>query len=221
MTRCASESDHPAQGLAWTDPDPLKLSTQTERTLIRPYRSDDVDAVFEAVELSRGALLPWMPWARVSGDRKAATMTYVAAQATLATGPLKPEGVGVGIFERDSGAFLGSTGFHDLRRETASVETGYWIRADRHREGLCTEAMRGWITHMLRPKPSGGLGLNRVRIYCSADNLPSQQIPRKLGFRHEVHQRADYYVPEHGITDRLGWGVLAEEWNASERDHRA
>ncbi len=220
MTRCASESNRPGEGFAWTDPDPLTLTARTDRLVIRPYRTDDVGDVFEAVELSRATLLPWMPWARVSGDREAATMAYIATQVTNSTGPLKPEGVGVGIFEASTGGFVGATGFHDLRRETASVETGYWIRADRHREGLCTEAMHGWITHLLSPQGDGGLGLNRVRIYCSSDNHPSQQIPRKLGLRQEVHQRADYFVPEHGVTDRLGWGVLAEEWNTGGCDRQ-
>ncbi len=212
MTRCASESDRPGEGLAWAEPSPLVLTTLSERLEIRPYRTEDVDAVFEAVEASRESLLPWMPWARVTGDRKAATMAYVATQITNSTGPLKPEGVGVGVFERDTGRFAGATGLHDLRRATASAEVGYWIRTDRQQRGLCTEATRAWITHLLTPQDAGGLGLNRVRIYCSSENLASQQIPRKLGLRQEVHQRADDHVPGHGVTDRLGWGVLASEW---------
>ena len=57
------------------------------------------------------------------------------------------------------------------------------------------------------------MGLRHVRIYCSAANAPSRRVIEKLGVRQEVHQREDFFVPGVGVTDRLGWGVMTEEWD--------
>lgn len=220
MTRCAREPECPEEGFAWKPPSPLQFRVETERLLLRPYEPADVEPLFEAVNASREALVPWLPWARSDHRVIASTMRYVSSQimALTDTDALIAGGLGVAITDKTDGSFVGGTGFHDLRRDSASCEIGYWIRADRHGQGLCTEAVRHWIAWLLETPDKGGLGLNRIRIFCSADNTPSARVPEKLGLRAEVRQRLDYHVPGYGVTDRLGWGVLAEEWDAGGRE---
>ncbi len=213
MTRCHSETHHPDQGFAWTEPDPLDLKVETPRLIVRPYELGDIQATFETINACRDSLLPWLPWARSEHRDLASTMEFVAKQVGRLSKPLTADGVALAIFERDSGELAGGTGFHDLRRDTASVEVGYWVRGDRTGRGYCTEAVAHWISRILAPQSRGGLGLNRVRVFCSAENKASARVPEKLGLRPEVMQRQDYLVPHHGVTDRLGWGVLAGEWD--------
>ncbi len=218
MTRCASEHEKVDEGLAWRPPSSLTVRVETPRLVIRSRTLEDGPALFEAINASRDRLLPWMPWARTDHFDLASTTEYLAGRISTAQDPSQLIGEGaqrgfdVGIFERE-GACVGGTGFNDVRPSTASAETGYWIRGDCHGRGYCTEAMRHWISWLLRPQDAGGLGLQRLRIYCSSANKASQRIPQKLGLRQEVMQRADYYVPDVGVTDRLGWGVLADEWD--------
>lgn len=222
MTRCASEIERPDDGFEWRPPRRLAIRVETPRLVIRGYELDDAPAAFAAVNTSRQHLLPWLPW--VDEHRElAGTVRYIASQMVIAsdpstlTGDGSRMGLGVGIFERDGGAFVGGTGFNDVRPSTASAETGYWIRADRTGRGYCTEAMRHWLSWLLSPQDAGGggLGLARVRIYCSSANAASRRVPEKLGLRQEVHQRADVLIPGLGVTDRLGWGVLREEWDCA------
>lgn len=220
MTRCASETERPDEGLAWRPPRRLATRVETPRLVIRGYELDDAPAVFEAINASREHLLPWLPW--VDDHRElAGTVRYIASQMVIASDPSTLSGdgsrmgLGVGIFEREGGAFVGGTGFNDVRPSTASAETGYWIRADRAGRGYCTEAMRHWLSWLLGAQEAGGLGLARVRIYCSSANAASRRIPEKLGLRQEVHQRADVHTPGVGVTDRLGWGVLRDEWDCA------
>ena len=215
MTRCFREPEAPGEGHAWKEPDPLDLCVETPRLLIRPYELDDAPGLFDAVNAGRDALLPWLPWARTEHREMASTLNFISGQVLRLRKPLPPEGVALGVFDKASGELLGGSGFHDLRRDTASVEIGYWVRADRHNQGVCTEATAHWISRLLSPQGSGGLGLKRIRVYCSAENKASARVPEKLGLRAEVMQRADYYVPHHGVTDRLGWGVLADEWDCA------
>ena len=186
---------------------------ETPRLLVRSYELTDAEALFEAVSSSREHLLPWMAWAREGHTDAASSAHYITGQI-LAMRDSKAFGnVGVGIFDKQSGRLLGGTGVHGVHRDTASAETGYWVRADATNRGVCTEATAGVLSWALGEQEMGGLGLRRVVIYCSAANAPSRRVPEKLGLRAEVMQRQDYFVPGIGCTDRLGWGVLAEEWD--------
>lgn len=225
MTRCASETERPEDGLAWRPPPRLAVRVETPRLVLRSYALDDAPAVFEAINTSRDHLKPWLPW--VDEHRElAGTVGYIATQVVIGSDPSAlaaggaRTGLGVGIFERQGGAFVGGTGFNDVRPSPASAETGYWIRADRAGRGYCTEAMRHWLSWLLSPQEAGGGGLGRIRIYCSSANTASRRIPEKLGLQQEVHQRADVLIPGLGITDRLGWGVMREEWDCARHTMR-
>jgi RimJ/RimL family protein N-acetyltransferase len=199
-------------GLGWTAPDPVECRLETERLLIRAYVLEDAPAVYEAVRASMDHLLPWMAWAP-GHTSLAFTARYVADQVLAQRAGPRFESIGVGIFERDTGAFVGGTGVHDVRADTASCETGYWLRHDRVGRGYATEACGRVISWALADRASGGLGLRRVRVFCSAANVASSRIPERLGLTPEVRQRDEVYVPGIGPTDRLGWGVLAGEWD--------
>lgn len=218
MTRCHSEPEAPDEGYAWKEPDPLELRVRTPRLLLRPYELDDAQRLFDAVNADRESLLPWLPWARTEHRQIASTLHFISGQILRLAKPLPPDGVALGVFDASTEELLGGSGFHDLRRDTASVEIGYWVRGDRQRQGICTEATAHWLSKLLAPQDHGGLGLRRVRVYCSADNKASARVPEKLGLRAEVMQRGDYYVHHHGVTDRLGWGVMADEWDCD--NHR-
>jgi len=213
VTRCHNEPEHPSEGLAWVDPASFPSPIGSDRVVVRPLELGDARALFELVNASRGHLLPWLSWAHEAHRDLNATMHFVATQAMNAEKPLTRDGIGVVVVERATRGLLGMTGLHDLRRDSASCEIGYWLRHDRWGEGLMTEAVRAWISALLRPQDRGGFGLARIRIYCSASNERSVRIPERLGLRAEVHQPRDCFVRGVGLTDRLGWGVLADEWD--------
>ncbi|MCA9302612.1 MAG: GNAT family N-acetyltransferase [Phycisphaerales bacterium] len=215
MTRCNHENTSPATGIGWTPPEKLTCHLETPRLIVRAYTIDDAQSVFEAVNDSRDEhLLPWMShWAETGHRTIEFSTKYVCDQALALQNPASFNNVGTGIFEKSTGRFVGGSGVHDIRRDTASCETGYWIRRDAIGHGYALEACAHTITWALQTQDRGGLGLNRVRIYCAGDNIHSANLIAKLGITPEVMQRADYFIPTIGLTDRLGWGVLASEWD--------
>jgi RimJ/RimL family protein N-acetyltransferase len=223
MTRCASENPHCPGGLGYTPPAPLSFRIETPRLVLRPFELGDAPALFETIERTRSHLLPWMGWAETGHRSLAQTTEFVAQQVVQLTdaAALATKMVSVPMVDRTTGEIVGCTGYHDLRESTASVEVGYWVRGDRCRQGLCSEGVRHWLSWLLTPKAAGGMGLARVRIYCSSENRASARVCEKLGIRPEVMQRADFFVPGVGVTDRLGWGVLASEWDTQSHAPRA
>ncbi|MFG0243173.1 MAG: GNAT family N-acetyltransferase [Phycisphaerales bacterium JB054] len=214
MPRCANEVDT-GLGMGWTPPEPFVIRFETPRLVVRAYELSDAAALLEAVSSSREHLLPWMAWAREGHQDIVASTHYIASQIMALREPKVFNNVGIGIFEKSSGRLLGGTGVHGVHRDTASAEVGYWIRADAVNRGVCTESTAHVLSWALGGQESGGLGLRRILIYCSAANAASRRVPEKLGLRAEVMQRQDYFVPGIGCTDRLGWGVMAEEWDCT------
>jgi len=172
----------------------------------------DVDAVFRAINSCRDDLLPWLPWAKTQHHEPASTAQYISTQILNATGRGVADHIGLGVFLKETGAFIGGSGVQDIRTDTASCETGYWIHREHTNAGYATEACRRTIGWALCPQDQGGLGLRRVRIFCSSENAASIRVIEKLGIRKEVEMKDDYWVDGFGCTTRLGWGVLADEW---------
>lgn len=196
----------------WRKPDPLpEVVAATERLVVRCPRIEDDEALFEAVDASREALLPWLPWARdehqtvhqsrrflelLAQDRAAAELTNLV----------------LFIEERASGALVGGTGLHRIDAAGACAEIGYWMRADRRRRGYCREAVAGLITAAFET-----FGLRRIRICCGAGNWGSRAVIERLGLRLEARERLERFVPGHGWIDSLSFAVLAEEWSPQVR----
>ncbi len=221
MTRCHCENEYPATGIDWTPPTSVQCHLETDRLIIRDYTMDDVQQLFNAVNDSReGHLLPWMShWARDQHRTIEFTTKFICEQILMLEKPADFKGNIVGIFEKSTGRFVGGSGVHDIRRDTASCETGYWICKDAIGNGYALEACARTISWALQAQDAGGLGLNRVRLYCSKENTHSSSLIEKLNITAEVFQRADYFIPTIGLTTRLGWGVLASEWDCEH--HRA
>ncbi len=216
MARCDSEIKYPQEGLGWRPPDLTKIRFESDRLIIRAYELTDVDAVYNAVNTCRPELRPWMPWAAADHLEPASTAQYITTQIMNTRKPDTWVNVGLGIFHKDTGEFMGGTGVHDVRRDTASCETGYWIVTPHTGKGYATEACKRTIDWALAPQDKQGLGLRRVRIFCSQHNIASVKVIEKLGIRKEVEMKDDYWIEGIGCTTRLGWGVMADEWHAKQ-----
>lgn len=215
MTRCASEDRYPTRGLAWSAPDPLPLRIETPRAVLRSYEPTDAEALHRVVDACRASLLPWLPWAKEDHRDADRSLHFIMNNRMHLREPGTLGHVVLGVFDRETGELLGGHGVHDIRRDTASCETGYWLRPEARGRGLITEATAHVLSWCFRRQDRGGMGLGRVRIYCSSANTPSSRVPERLGLTPEVMQRRDFYVEGVGLTDRLGWGVLAEEWDCN------
>ncbi len=213
MTHCSSENAFPAAGFGWMPPEPLPLSLESERLVIRTYTRSDIEELYRVVNATRDHLIPWLPWCR-SGylDLDSATQE-VASQIMELREPMTLHRVIFGVYLKSTGELVGGSGIHDIRRDTASCETGYWISKAHTRMGYAEEACRRTISWAMEEQAAGGMGLRRVRMYCSDRNVSSAKLLAKLGIRAEVHQLEDYFVEGVGCTDRLGWGVLKSEWD--------
>ena len=168
------------------------------------------------VDASRDHLIPWLPWCRTGHLDVESSLSEIMTWRMEFRDLSKLNRVILGVYLKETGELIGGSGIHDIRRDTASSETGYWIASSHTRQGFTEEACRRTISWALESQSSGGMGLRRIRVYTSEQNEPSSKLVEKLGITEEVRQRDDYFVDGVGVTTRLGWGVLKDEWDCEQ-----
>jgi RimJ/RimL family protein N-acetyltransferase len=196
----------------WKPPVPLPSQLATERTRLRYWQPDDAGSMLRALDAGRDSFLPWLPWV-TTDNRTPVECIFSIERFRRKREQVEPpcDDFVLGIFDRSTNEALGGTGLHRIDAANHQAEIGYWIRPDRRRQGLCTEAVAGLITWAFTPQADGGWGLRRIEIFCAGSNRASQAVPKKLGLRQEVHQIGRRWV--NGWDDTLGWAVLADEWD--------
>lgn len=91
------------------------------------------------------------------------------------------------------GVLLGGVSLYDVDAQLGQASVGYWLTAPARGRGVATTAVElvaGWAFP--------GLGLRRLQLTCSPDNIASQRVAERCGFsRQEL-------LPAH-LPWRGGW----------------
>ncbi|MBW4061703.1 GNAT family N-acetyltransferase [Candidatus Saccharibacteria bacterium] len=135
------------------------------------FRPNQAQALFDLVDANR--------------ERLRRRLTWVDRQRNLAH--TKDFIMDITRLQHDNGAptagiwagpkLLGVVSLHEIIWPTKSATLGFWVDAEIKRQGIATKAVGG-----LRDFAFRELGLNRVEIVSSPDNLAAAAIATKLGF---------------------------------------
>jgi RimJ/RimL family protein N-acetyltransferase len=147
------------------------------RVRLRPWRADDVDAVFAAcqdAEIQRWTQVP-VPYAREHAE---GFVSGIAAETWAQGGGL------FAIEPRDGGPLVGSIGL--FPPSDGFAEAGYWTAPGGRRQGYTAEALG-----LLCAWAFDEVGLRRVELVVDPDNAGSRGVAERAGFRAEgiVRQR--------------------------------
>lgn len=183
-----------------------------ERIVLRPRKPEQSAAVWEAVEESREQIRTWLPWVDVT---KSLEDCIASGRRAWACWTLR-EDLGVTLWNRASGRYLGGSGLHRIDWDTPSFEIGYWLRTSEQGRGYMTEAVR-----LLCDFAFGSLAAARVFIRCDARNERSAAVPRRLGFVHEATLRNDCRDPGGALRDTLVFAMTPEDYAAAQPVWRA
>lgn len=199
----------------WKPPSPLPAPLKTKRTLVRQYQRDDAQLLFEAVNASRNALIDWLPWAEDEHAHVNDSIYWVENTIRKRSQP-DCDNFPFGVFTPDGGTLLGGVGFHRIAPKRQTGEIGYWIRGDRHNQGLCTEMVSAVLSSAFRSQADGGWGFRRIILLCASENIGSKRIPEKLGMRLERQEFEERFQPrpEPRHYHTFGYAVLASEWDS-------
>ena len=170
-----------------------------EGAVLRHDEMDDLEALWDAIEVERARLGAWMPFVR---DAK----TIDDERTWLESVTPEPRGLGGGSLWRGA-ELVGGVG---LFPDTFGIvgEIGYWIRAEPEGRGHITRACRALIDIGF-----GELRLHRIVIRAGVGNARSRSVPERLGFTYEGVAREEGRGSG-GFHDLAVYGLLDREWRS-------
>ncbi|GAB4080346.1 GNAT family N-acetyltransferase [Modestobacter muralis] len=153
----------------------IDLTTETIRTarlVLRPFRPDDVDAVFAACqdpEIPRWIAAVGVPYTRED-----------AAAFVLGEAPgQRREGTGLTVAVEADGELVGASGVQRIGQHPIGPEVGYWITPRARGRGYAAEAAHALADWAI------GLGAPRVYLVADVANTGSQTVAVQAGFHRE------------------------------------
>lgn len=175
---------------------------ETERLLIRAPQPGDGRAVNDAIRESFRELKQWMLWAQVIPS-VAESETYARESALSFR---NREELPLLIFRKHDGAYVGSTGMHNIAWDVPRFEIGYWLRTGETGQGYMTEAVNG-VTAIAFEQ----LKAVRVEIRCDARNERSAAVALRCGYALEATLKQESRAPDGSLRDTLIFCKLRED----------
>ncbi|MEA2161862.1 MAG: hypothetical protein QOD66_4242 [Solirubrobacteraceae bacterium] len=159
---------------------------------LREWREEDAQVVFEACQDE--LILRWMPIIP-----RPYTMDDALAFVRDELG-LGPHQFAVVADER----VVGSTGIRIGQNEVGEV--GYWCAREARGRGVIPRAVR-----LLSRYAFESLGLGRLQLTADPENLASQRVAEKVGFRREGVLRSHMLHPDGRRRDSVMFSLLPGE----------
>lgn len=173
------------------------------RVVLRRWRDEDAQPLFDAIMESREYLRRWLPWADTYHTVDDA-IEFVRRQSGHWA---LSDHVGLGLFSRVEKGLLGSAGFHVRDFNIPVIEIGYWLRQSAEGYGYMTEAVR-----LLTRFAFEEFGAQRTMIRCDARNQRSKAVPERLGYIFEGHMRHDSLGADGQVRDTLFYAMIPADY---------
>jgi ribosomal-protein-serine acetyltransferase len=173
-----------------------------ECVVLRPLGEADVQPLFELIEGSREFLSDHLPWPVeecLTPEDVSAKMDAWNLQAQMANGACW------GIFEKSSQKIAGCIMLGWVQWKNRSATVSYWLGQDFCGRGLATEAL------LLVAGESFAMGLNRLELTASVNNLKSVAVARRAGFTEEGICREYERIHDH-FEDHIRFSLLARDF---------
>jgi RimJ/RimL family protein N-acetyltransferase len=172
---------------------------------IREATFEDATLIFEAIDKNREDLRIWLPF--VDGLKSVADEQGFL-QSVLAV-PYEQRDP-VYILEQGE-AICGLAGFHFSDAPNRRTEIGYWLLPAYRGKGIVTNTVRYLCQWAVRER-----NMNRIQIRCAVGNIPSNAVPKRLGFTLEGTEREGELLTSGEYVNVNVYSILKkeiEQWN--------
>ncbi len=164
---------------------------------LRPWREDDVDAVWTAL-LDPDTVLWNAGWVKSRED----AVLWLDRRQDWSLG----DHVSWAVEDAESSVLLGSVSLHSIDRDANDAEIGYWtVPAARGRgvAALAVDAACRW--------GFGALPIDRIELCHAVENRASGRVAEKAGFTFEGRLRRSYRYGDGVKHDELLWARLSDD----------
>jgi len=185
----------------------MRITLSNNQVTIRRYDTVDVPLLCEAARESSAEVSVWLPWCH-SHYSMEESLEWI-----LRSGKQWDEKreFHFGIFDSQSGGFVGGVGLNELKPEHRLANLGYWVRTAWTGRGVATAA-----ASLAAGFGFKDLWLDRIEILAALGNKPSQRVAEKLGANKEGVLRNRLVI--HGQAhDAVVFSLIGSEWKPSDK----
>ncbi len=173
-----------------------ELIVNREITL-KEIGQEDVKPIFETISAERKYLGVWLPFVEHTLEI-ADTQNFIDNLVISETKDLT-----YAIYYRNE--FVGLAGLKDPDYDNKKIEIGYWIAEKYQHRGIVTLSCRKLIEHAF-----DNLKMNRIQLKAATENINSQKVAERLGFKKEGIER-DGELHKRGYVDLIVYGLLKKD----------
>jgi ribosomal-protein-serine acetyltransferase len=146
------------------------------KIILRPYRSDDVKRLYEAIRESIKELSPWLPFAHERYSIKESNDWVKKRPKDWKKGAVYD----FAIFDASDGVLLGGCGLNAVDKINRCANLGYWVRTSRRGKGVATAA-----TILLAKWGFEALKMVRIEVLVATGNERSLRVAEKARAKRE------------------------------------
>jgi RimJ/RimL family protein N-acetyltransferase len=171
---------------------------RTARLVLRPFRPDDVDAVFRACQdPEHRRWMPNLPEPYTRADAE----EFVTRSAARG----RAEGTALDAAVEADGELVGACGVRHLDAGLLGPDIGYWTASWARGRGYAAEAARALAEWTFRH------GVARVHLFTDVQNAASQAVAVRAGFVREGVVRSCLAYQDGSRADAVLFGRVREE----------
>lgn len=175
MLACAKQ----LAGEVWDDGQPARPAFQPLREgayVLRPYRAEDLSDFVAAARESADTVGRWLGFAHAGYTVEEGAAWFARTAQNLAAGSAYE----LGVFDAETGAFVGGGGLNHFNTVHPLCNLGYWVRASCQGRGIAPAIVRALSRFAFE-----SLKIQRVEIIVAVGNEPSRAVAIKTGALYE------------------------------------
>ncbi len=178
----------------------MQIIKVNDKIILKQIELSDAGDVFNTINTERDYLGEWLPFVEYT-KRQNDTESFITS---IYNEPAdKQELVFVIRYEN---IFAGLIGFKGTDRLNKKTEIGYWLSQLYQKKGIITESVKTLVNHAFK-----NMAINSVQIKCATGNIPSKNIPKRLGFRFEGIERDGEILTGDKYTDLEVYSILKKD----------
>lgn len=120
----------------------------------------------------------------------------------------KNEAINWAICQKNQNQLIGIIGFYRTQHENFRSELGYMLSPDYQNKGYISEAIKTVLAYAFQH-----LNMHSVNAVIDPNNIPSEKVLVKNGFRKEAHFVQDLFW-RNQFLDSAHYGILKSEFEA-------
>lgn len=161
-----------------------------EEIVLRQLQLSDAVEIFHAIDSQRTYLGKWLPFVAFTKE-VSDTEKFVVS---IVNAPKEKQEYVFTIRKHDQ--LVGLISFNTTDKTNKKTQIGYWLSEKFQGQGIMTQAVQKMCNFAFEE-----LNLNRVQLNIAVENIPSKNIPKRLGFTLEGVERDGELLTGNVYTD--------------------